>query len=144
MKTITVLTLATALLAVGTASEEVAARRKATPPVTGSDAGDFCIFTGDPPSDIQYEVIRKIKFGKQSYGSAITIVPRLADRARMYGGNAIVRYKGSQGFGFWPWRAVRPVVSGMAIRWQEPLTRSCEEMGGIELEDFREKYSAHR
>jgi hypothetical protein len=94
---------------------------------------DFCLFPGAPPSDIKYVVIKELKVGKGTYGGVTDVLPALAARARSMGADAIIEYAGSQRFGFWPWRMVRPVVSGVAIRWTGPATPDCGAIGGTTL-----------
>ncbi|NIB44134.1 hypothetical protein HBA55_31335 [Pseudomaricurvus alkylphenolicus] len=95
-----------------------------------SDSLDICLVTGLPSSDIQYENIRKIKIGKNSYGSVTDILPAFADKADSLGANAVVNYVGSQRFGFWPWRFVRPVVRGQAVRLNMNDGQTCKDIGG--------------
>ena len=47
------------------------------------------------------------------------------------GGNVVINYNASQRFGFWPWRIVRPVVWGTAVKWKTPV--DCKQLGGIEI-----------
>jgi hypothetical protein len=74
-----------------------------------------------------------VKIGKGSYGGVNDILPKLAEYARLRGADAIIEYTGSQRFGFWPWRLVRPVVRGVAVQWTEPKTVNCEAIGGTKL-----------
>ncbi|WP_233471087.1 hypothetical protein [Paraburkholderia caribensis] len=86
-----------------------------------------------PPADQKYKVIKNIKIGKGSYGSVQDILPKMAEYAQLRGADAIVEYNGSQRFGFWPWRMVRPVVRGVAVQWTDPKPSSCESIGGTRL-----------
>lgn len=95
-----------------------------------STSNEFCLFTGLPPANLQYNNIGRIKVGKGTYGSVVDILPEFAERARAKGADAIINYIGSQRFGFWPWRFVRPVVRGEAIRWVSPQKPRCSEVGG--------------
>ncbi|TCS36033.1 hypothetical protein EDC30_10897 [Paucimonas lemoignei] len=99
-----------------------------------NDLGGFCFFAGYPPAEQKYTVIRKLKVGKGSYGSVRDILPRLADNARMAGADAIIRYTGSQRFGFFPWRVVRPVVRGIAVKWTDSNKPECAAIGGTTLQ----------
>lgn len=102
----------------------------------GSNAGDsleICLITGQPPSDIKYEKIKKIKVGKNSYGSVIDILPTFAGKADSLGANAVVNYIGSQRFGFWPWRVVRPVVRGEAVKIDVKDGQTCKDLGGASI-----------
>lgn len=93
---------------------------------------DFCLFAGDPPSELKYTELRAFKVGKGSYGGVTDILPKMVEEARMIGADAIIRYSGSQRFGFWPWRIVRPVVRGTAIKWNGPQP-DCATVGGTPL-----------
>jgi hypothetical protein len=97
------------------------------------DIGDFCFFSDAPPANTKYTVIRKLKLGKGSYGGVKDILPRFVERARKAGADAIINYTGSQRFGFWPWRVVRPVVRGTAIKWADSSNEDCRAMGGSTL-----------
>jgi hypothetical protein len=145
MKIITVLTLSAALLISGCASKEIASPEEgANPSAQGnipqptSDAANFCFFTGQPPSNVKYQVITPLKVGKGTYGNVREILPTLVERAQARGADAIIHYAGSQRFGFWPWRFIRPVVRGEAIRWLEPLGQDCEGLGGSTLQSIIE------
>lgn len=98
-----------------------------------SDLGEFCFFARLPPASQKYKVIKNIKIGKGSYGSVQDILPKMAEYAQLRGADAIVEYNGSQRFGFWPWRMVRPVVRGVAVQWTDPKPSSCESIGGTKL-----------
>ncbi|MEX3943743.1 hypothetical protein AB4Y44_30195 [Paraburkholderia sp. BR10937] len=98
-----------------------------------SSLGDFCFFSQLPPSDQKYRVVKKLKIGKGTYGSVEDILPKMAAYAQSNGADAIVEYTGSQRFGFWPWRMVRPVVRGVAVQWIDPKPVTCESIGGTTL-----------
>jgi hypothetical protein len=98
-----------------------------------SGLGDFCFFAHLPPADQKYTVIRKLKVGKGTYGGVSDILPKLAENARMRGADAIIEYGGAQHFGFWPWRMVRPVVHGIAVKWNASTPVDCEAAGGTKL-----------
>ncbi|CAB3748149.1 hypothetical protein [Paraburkholderia humisilvae] len=98
-----------------------------------SGLGDFCFFAHLPPAGQKYKIVKKLKVGKGSYGGVNDILPKLAEHAQMRGADAIIEYDGSQRFGFWPWRMVRPVVRGIAVKWTEPKTVDCEAVGGTKL-----------
>jgi hypothetical protein len=95
---------------------------------------DFCFFAETPPADQKYTVVKKLKVGKGTYGGVKDILPKLADHARKQGADAIMNYTGSQRFGFFPWRMVRPVVRGVAIKWTDPKKPDCAAMGGSTLQ----------
>lgn len=99
-----------------------------------SDVEGFCFFAGKPPAEVKYTVIRKIKVGKGSYGPVTAILPKFARYAKKIGADAVIEYMGSQRFGFWPWRLVRPVVRGVAVKWTDGETQDCSAMGGTTLQ----------
>ena len=102
-------------------------------PVVSPEAAQFCFFAGMPPSDLKYQTIRKFKVGKGTYGGVKDILPKFANHAMGLGADAVMNYAGSQRFGFWPWRMVRPVVQGVAIKWSLPPGKDCAAMGGSTL-----------
>ena len=118
-----------------TSEEELNLTSAAINPSTdrASSLGDFCFFSQLPPSDQKYRVVKKLKIGKGTYGSVEDILPKLAAYAQSDGADAIVQYTGSQRFGFWPWRMVRPVVRGVAVQWIDPKPETCESIGGTKL-----------
>ena len=101
--------------------------------VPTTDVSGLCFFAGIPSVDIKYRVIRKLKLGKGTYGGIKEILPKFAVNARKIGADAIINYAGSQRFGFWPWRMVRPVVQGVAIKWSDPKKHDCAAIGGTTL-----------
>ena len=100
---------------------------------TATDVANFCFFSGNPPADVKYTVIKKLKVGKGTYGGVKDILPKFAGYAQKVGADAIMGYTGSQRFGFWPWRMVRPVVRGVAIKWSGTQSQDCTAMGGTTL-----------
>jgi hypothetical protein len=74
-----------------------------------------------------------LKVGKGTYGGVNDILPKLAKYAQMRGADAIIDYTGSQRFGFWPWRLVRPVVRGIAVKWTDDKKVDCQAIGGTKL-----------
>lgn len=112
-----------ALLLAGTA-------RAAEPPVTYNPyEGPVCLIAGLPPAQLQYQVLGKIKQGKDGYGEIEDVIPGLANQARAMGAHAVIQYSASQRFGLWPWRFVYPFVRGTAVRWSQPPP-DCAAMGG--------------
>jgi hypothetical protein len=103
---------------------------------------DFCFFTGKPPADAKYKVVRQLKLGKGTYGGVKDILPKFVQRAQKLGADAIINYTGSQRFGFWPWRMVRPVVRGVAVKWDEPKNHNCAAIGGTTLQTMLAKDKA--
>lgn len=95
----------------------------------------ICAFKGTPPSDFKYKVVKNLKVGKGTYGSVNDIEPAFIQKARDLGADAVINYNGSQRFGFFPWRMVRPVITGKAIKWDANNAKafSCTENGGIIL-----------
>ncbi|MBB3167080.1 hypothetical protein [Simiduia aestuariiviva] len=100
-----------------------------------SDPMAICLITGLPASDVSYEKIQRIKLGKGSYGSVADILPAFAQKADTLGANAIVNYVGSQRFGFWPWRVVRPVVRGEAVKLDIASDKTCKDIGGATVQE---------
>jgi hypothetical protein len=109
-------------------------KRGGEPVILSSGLQDFCFFAGSPPPDESYTVIRQFKIGKGTYGGVKDILPRVASRAQQMGADAVINYTSSQRFGFFPWRVVRPVVGGVAIKWTTPKKRDCDAMGGATLQ----------
>ncbi|QIL79744.1 hypothetical protein G7047_07375 [Diaphorobacter sp. HDW4A] len=102
-------------------------------PVISAEAAQFCFFPGSPPSDVKFQTVRKLKVGKGTYGGVKDILPKFANQALGLGADAVMNYAGSQRFGFWPWRMVRPVVQGVAIQWTAPPGKDCAALGGSTL-----------
>ncbi len=90
----------------------------------------ICLLHGLPPPSASYSVIKKLQVGKGSYGSVSEVLIIVADQARALGADAIIEYTGSQRFGFFPWRMVRPVVRGTAIQWTSTAEVDCVALGG--------------
>jgi hypothetical protein len=90
----------------------------------------FCLLTGRPPAEYSYVVVQKLKLDRETYGSVNDVLPKLIEKSRSLGADAVIDYNGSQRFGFFPWRFVRPVVSGTAIKWTPPRSVDCEAIGG--------------
>ena len=88
----------------------------------------ICIFDYTP--NIKYESIKNYRSGSNFFGSVSSVMPKFLDYADRLNGNAIINYSGGQHFGFWPWRLVRPIVSGTAINWPNKNNKSCKELGG--------------
>lgn len=90
---------------------------------------DFCYFDTEP-NGAAFTVLKKVVAAGNFYGSAEGLKPKLEDKAKRQGGNSVANFKASQRFGFWPWRVIRPVVSGDAIQILNANGKSCEELGG--------------
>jgi hypothetical protein len=90
----------------------------------------LCLFTGTPPAEYTYTTIKELDYGKGSYGSVNDLLPKVVADAKAAGADAIIRYNGAQHFGFWPWRLVRPVVTGVAIKWSPARDIDCPGAGG--------------
>jgi hypothetical protein len=103
-------------------------------PTTISHA-DFCFLVGLPPPDVHYEKIKRLKLGKKTYGLMGDLLKEFADKASSLGADAVINYAGSQRFGFFPWRMVRPAARGQAIKWESPKP-DCKSIGGSTLEDI--------
>jgi hypothetical protein len=127
------LIVASATAPASTPEQELAEGRKIAASLS-QEGRDLCVFDGGAPSDVPHQFIRKLKFAKGTYGGVKELLPALVQEALADKADAITDYNSSQRFGFWPWRVVRPVVSGTAIRWTEKPSKSCEAMGGVRLE----------
>lgn len=99
-------------------------------PQSPASNGGVCLFTGVPPAEYGYTVLKKLKYGKGSYGSVNDLLPKVVEDAKAAGADAIIHYNGAQHFGFWPWRFVRPVVTGDAVKWTPAREVDCAGAGG--------------
>ena len=90
---------------------------------------DFCYFDTEP-NGAAFTVLKRAVVGGSFYGSTEGLKPKLEQKVKGLGGNSIANFKASQRFGFWPWRIIRPVVSGDAIQILNANGKSCEELGG--------------
>ncbi len=104
-----------------------------TPPktkyVVKAEDADFCLYGGKPTGDAKYKAGSKVKTSRETYGSVLDELPRFVATAKAQGADAVVDYNGAQHFGFWPWRLVRPVASGVVIKWDGPAP-DCAASGG--------------
>lgn len=102
---------------------------------SSAQESSICALKGAPASEYKYKTIQKVKVGKNSYGSVTQIQPVFATKAKSVGAEAIIYYNASQRFGFFPWRFVRPVITGTAITWDTTNEKSfpCTESGGFYL-----------
>lgn len=119
-------------VALACVSQYCGAQTQTTDPAPSQQAqgAGICLFTGTPPADHTYTTLRKLKYGKGSYGSVNDILPMVIADAKAAGADAVIHYNGSQRFGFWPWRFVRPVVTGTAIKWEPARNVDCAAAGG--------------
>ncbi|HEY9025373.1 MAG TPA: hypothetical protein VIP05_13805 [Burkholderiaceae bacterium] len=95
--------------------------------------GDFCLYAGAPPSDVRYRSIGHVKLGKGTYGGVRDELPAFVAEARAKGADAITNYNGAQRFGFWPWRMARPVLTGIAVKFDPGHSPDCAATGGATL-----------
>jgi len=51
--------------------------------------GGICLFTGTPPAEYSYVTLRKLKYGKGSYGSVNDLLPRVIQDAKAAGADAL-------------------------------------------------------
>ena len=102
----------------------------AKPETTEQPALHICAIKGTPDSS-QFQLKKRIKVAKGTYGSVVELYPRFAERAHQVGGNVVINYNASQRFGLWPWRFVRPVMWGKAVKWNTPV--DYKALGGIEI-----------
>ncbi len=98
--------------------------------LAAENAHSICTIKGTPNAD-QYKVIKRVIAAKGTYGSIEEVYPRFIDRVQQTGGDVVINYRASQRFGFWPWRVVRPVIYGTAVKWNTPV--DCKSIGGIEI-----------
>jgi len=107
-------------------------RAEAEAALAGAPAAerDLCLVRGKPSGDARYQVLKKLKVARQTYGSVTLVLPELAQQARAAGADLIIEYNGSQRFGFFPWRLVRPVATGTAVRWLGTEPVDCAALGG--------------
>lgn len=91
--------------------------------------GSFCLYPAKPSAEFKYAEIKAVKVAKGSYGGVTDVLPVLVAQAKGLGANAIVNYAGSQRFGLLPWRLVRPIVRGTAIKF-EGAAPDCAKSGG--------------
>jgi len=94
---------------------------------------EICLFTGIPPSDLSYTKLKRVKVAKGSFGSVVDILPEFAHQAKSLKADAIINYAGTQRFGFWPWRIIRPIARGEAIKWNSDAKPKCDEIGGTTI-----------
>lgn len=97
--------------------------------------GSFCLFSTVPEPQYKYKALQKVKFGKGAYGNVKGVLPRFVAEAKAGGADAVINYTGSQRFGFWPWRIVRPVLRGDAIKW-DGTPADCKKMGGLSMQEI--------
>ena len=115
-------------------------QQAATPPADAASVaastipnGDFCLYSGAPPSDVKYRSVGHVKLSKGTYGGVRDELPAFVAEARAKGADAITNYNGAQRFGFWPWRMVRPVLTGVAVKFDEGKSPACVATGGSTL-----------
>lgn len=125
-----ILFLIVSLLGVRAVAADAESETVVTTAVDQPASSELCLFTGLPPASLQYVKLGKVKVAKGTYGSVTDILPQFAERAQAKGADAVINYIGSQRFGFWPWRFVRPVVRGEAIRWLSPQKPLCSAVSG--------------
>ncbi|MFA0521315.1 hypothetical protein AB4501_30635, partial [Vibrio sp. 10N.222.55.E8] len=74
--------------------------------------------------------LKPLKAAKGSYGSVSRVMPKFLNNADRVGANTVVNFQGSQRFGFWPWRIVRPVIYGTGVNWKGKSDLECKALGG--------------
>jgi hypothetical protein len=112
-----------------TPTADLSAPPEVTASAEASAGTDMCFYAHRPTGDARFTVVGPLKQGKQTFGSVRDLLPRLAAQARADGADAIVDYDAGQHFGFWPWRLVRPIAHGTAIKWSGPAP-DCTASGG--------------
>ena len=136
MNKICILVLSMVMVHAAQATDDAAAAppsEAASAPVTTIANGDFCLYAGSPPSNFKYRSIGHVKLGKGSYGGVRDELPAFVAEARAKGADAITSYNGAQRFGFWPWRFVRPVLTGIAVKFDDGKVPDCAGSGGSTL-----------
>ena len=93
------------------------------------DAG-FCLYGAEPSGGAKYTTLRNVKTSRETYGGVTDELPRFVETAKATGADAVIHYNGAQRFGFWPWRLVRPVLSGVPIKFEQPAP-DCVATGGV-------------
>jgi hypothetical protein len=116
-----------------TPEQELAEGRKLAAGLS-QEGRDLCVFGHGSPIGQPNQALGKLKVAKGSYGGVKELLPELVQQALALKADAIVNYNSSQRFGFWPWRLVRPVVTGTAVRWTGKPDKSCEALGGVRME----------
>lgn len=105
----------------------------AAPAAPQMENGDFCLFPGQPSSDVKYAVIKKIKLAKGTYGGVSDILPAFVMQAKAMGANAVIDYAGTQRFNILPWKMIRPVLRGTAVKIETGGAIDCAKMGGTTM-----------
>jgi hypothetical protein len=90
----------------------------------------MCVMKGVAPPPVKYALVKPLKLGRQTYGGVRPLTVKMVEQARQAYADAIFNYNGSQRFGFWPWRFIRPVVTGDAVRIDHPEAFDCVKLGG--------------
>jgi hypothetical protein len=90
----------------------------------------MCVMKGAPPPPVKYALVKPLLLGKSTYGGAVPLTVKIVGQARKAYADAIINYSGGQRFGFWPWRFLRPVVRGDAVRIDNPEVFDCVKLGG--------------
>ena len=140
MNKICILAIAVLMAADASAADEPAvtapiapAESSASAPPSTLSNGDFCLYAGSPPSDATFRSIGRVRLGKGTYGGVRDELPAFVAEARAKGADAITNYNGAQRFGFWPWRMVHPVLTGIAVKFDAGKVPDCAGTGGATL-----------
>ncbi|HRE19004.1 MAG TPA: hypothetical protein PLW86_18365 [Rhodocyclaceae bacterium] len=93
---------------------------------------NFCVIGGIPPDGTQYVRVRPVRAKKGTYGSVLDLLPSLVKEAYYKDkADAIIEFSGSQRYGVFIWRLVRPVATGVSIKWTGEKPLNCEQLGGM-------------
>lgn len=141
MKLANILVLAVAAIVISACGGNNAAPKTQPAPSSGiiNPPSEFCYFTSlEPQGGVEYELLRNVALGKGTYGSVKDVVPPFEELTVSRGGNAVINFTASQRFGFWPWRIVRPVARGRAIKITNTQGLSCKQMGGLTQAEIME------
>jgi hypothetical protein len=99
-----------------------------------TDNSNFCLFATVPAAEFKYTVVTEVKFAKGAYGGVKDVLPVFVAQAKAAGADAVINYAGTQRFGLFPWRLVRPVLRGTAIKWDSAAPVDCAKMGGMTMQ----------
>ena len=118
--------------AAAAAASAAAPEAPPAPPPDMANA-NFCLYAKEPASDMAYKGLGRVKLARGTYGGVRNELPAFVAQAKADGADAVINYNGSQRFGFWPWRLVRPVLTGTAIKFSGDHVPDCEASGGSTL-----------
>lgn len=95
------------------------------------ELANFCLYGGEPKGGVKYTQLSAVRTGRETYGSVMDELPRFVETSHASGADAVIHYNGAQHFGFWPWRLVRPLLTGIPIKWVDQPAPDCAASGGV-------------